>query len=581
MPSCSVIIAGYDTGSSVFAAVKSGLMQEGLAGVVVVDHGGTPDMLARLQQMALSEPKLNILAWHGKKGLASVYNLGVKSAVERYTSEYFAFLRPDCLLAPGALKACIDALEHAPGAMLAGGMVIDPDGSIQNPPDSKLSDQAVLEMPSLSSAYLMARAGDFHFFGGFDEGFAYHEVVNDLCRRARSGGKKLLYVKGARVTQVHDQVHDPLAPENPWNKTKDSMRYYTKHYRGRYFPGDAALMRVALRLRHVVQGTARPHVNAMLRRRQKLAYLRLKILASGWATLPETKKFAGKTVFVTGATSEMGLCVVRRLMAAGASVLALSRGEPIPFEHVQLRWIRDDLDNEACTLHGYYADMAVHCAPLHFLAKAVPMLKESGVTRLVAFSSALAAARIHTQDMQEWEYLKHLNESEQAAREACEEQGLALTIFRPSFIYGTGLDRGVTALYQWVMKRGFVPVYPPALGRCHPVHADDMAIAVVQVLENPITHGKQYNISGGEILTCREIIERVFALAKKPVRIVEWSLMPYMLDWAGRVFQNPNLKRELAYRMNENLLFFHDAAREDFAYHPRAFLSGGLNDVGG
>ena len=49
------------------------------------------------------------------------------------------------------------------------------------------------------------------------------------------------------------------------------------------------------------------------------------------------------------------------------------------------------------------------------------------------------------------------------------------------------------------------------------MHADDVAKACVSALfQNNVT-GQAYNLSGGETLSCREMVERIFtAMRKKP-----------------------------------------------------------------
>jgi len=579
MTSCSVIIAGYSAGPTVFAAIKSALCQDNLVEVILVDQGNSPDIVARLQQMALAEPRLRILTGSGDIGLAKAYNLGAKQV----SSEFYAFLRPDCLLSPEALTACITALAGIPSAMLAGCAVMNPDGSLQAPNNEKSAEttSGMREVESLSQAFLVIKAGDFKFFGGFDEGFIYYDVVKDFCKSARTAGKKLLYLPAVTVTHIHVLTRDALAPKEAWCRTKDAMRYCAKHKRGRYFPGDMLFMRIGLLLRHVLIGLFTKKESAEGDPHRSLPYRRLIILASGLATLQETKQFYGKTVFVTGATSELGLCVVRRLMAAGASVLALSRGDPIPFEHTQLRWIQDDFANPEIGLQGYYADMAVHCAPLSFLPLIMPVLKEAGVTQIVAFSSSLVSAKLLTNDAQEKEFLENLGKAEKTVEETAKEIGISSTILRYCMSYGVGLDQGITLVYRLIRRFGCVAIYPPALGRCHPVHVDDLGLAAVQALDKPVTFGKNYNLSGGEILTYREMLERMFALCGKRVRMFDWSLLPYFLDLAGRVLRNRRINRELAFRMNEHVLFFHDAAKQDFGFQPRAFLSGGIRDMEG
>jgi len=577
MTSCSVIIAGYDTGRLIFAAIKSALKQSNLAEVILVDHGNPPDILARLQQIALSEPKLKIIASMGEDTLGRVYNLGAKQA----TGGYLAFMRPDCLLSPEALTECIRALENTRGAMLAGCAVLNPDGSEQRISNDILPLPQVQEVHALSPVFLVTKATDYKFFGGFDDGYIFSGTVRDLFKIVRKAHRKIVLVPGVNVTQIHDYERDAIAPTSTWSDLRDTMRYYNKHYNGRYFPGDILFIRLGLVLRHIVLSPVRKWRQPKPDERKTVEYRRLMVLASGLAQFPESKQFYGKTIFVTGATSEIGLCVVRRLMAAGASVLALSRGDAIAFEHAQLRWIKDDLDNPNCSLHGYYADMVVHCAPLAFLPAAIAMLKEAGVTRIIAFSSALVSAKLLTKDQQEKAYLESLAKCEKTIENAAKDSNIEWTILRPSMVYGVGLDKGITWLYRLIRRWGFMSIYPPALGRCQPVHADDLAIAVVQAMDTKESFGKSYNLSGAEILTYREMLERLFALCHKPVRLFSWSLLPYFLDMAGRILGNRRINAELAYRMNEHMLFFHDAARNDFGFQPRTFLSGGIHDMEG
>ena len=94
---------------------------------------------------------------------------------------------------------------------------------------------------------------------------------------------------------------------------------------------------------------------------QTTAAKRLLILASGQVDLQKTNGYFGKTVLITGATGQVGLCVVRRMLAAGASVLAISRSDAIPYRHEQLRWIQGDLTDQNLYLQGCLADIAVHC----------------------------------------------------------------------------------------------------------------------------------------------------------------------------------------------------------------------------
>ena len=581
MESASVVIVAYHTGAILLATLKSVLRQSALTELILVDNGNPPDMVARLQQMALTQPRLKIITGHGNIGLAKARNLGAKRA----TGELLVFMHPDCLLPPGGLRACLAAFAGHSGLLLADCAVMDADGR-----ELAVSTPWLLrrlrkgDVPTVSPRCMCILAKDLGDLGGFDEGFFLQGADMDLCTRVQAAGGVVQRIPGVRLTRIYDLGGRTPYIDKQWLHTKGMMRYATKYFKGRYFPGDVRLMHAALLSQYFItvafEDVARwfgPKPDKL----KTMAYKRLAVLASGLAALTEHEDFKGKVVFVTGATSETGLCVVRRLMAGGAAVLALSRGDAIPFEHEQLRWIKDDLDNKECNLHGYYADIAVHCAPLGYLTPAMPMLKEAGVKRVIAFGSTAVFAKPTTRNSYQKELTDYLAAAEKAFEAAANEAGMDWTLLRPTMVYGVGLDRGVTLLYKIIRRLGFMPIYPPASGRCHPVHADDLALAVVQAVNEPKTYGKSYNLSGGEILTYRQILERLFGLCRKPVRIIGWPLLPAMLDLAGKVMRKPAINGDYVFHMNEDLLFFHEAAKKDFGFQPRAFLSGGIQDLEG
>jgi hypothetical protein len=77
------------------------------------------------------------------------------------------------------------------------------------------------------------------------------------------------------------------------------------------------------------------------------------------------------------------------------------------------------------------------------------------------------------------------------------------------------------------------------------------------------------------------MLAKIFAAYGKNPRIFASTMLPFILDIMGKIRKNKNLNGEIARRMNDDLVFFHDDAKKDFFYHPRAFLSGGTKDIEG
>jgi len=127
----------------------------------------------------------------------------------------------------------------------------------------------------------------------------------------------------------------------------------------------------------------------------------------------------------------------------------------------------------------------------------------------------------------------------------------------------------------------FLPVYPPALGKRQPVHVDDLGRAAVKLVHAKAAFGKGYNVSGSEVLSYRAMLERIFAVCGRKVRIEENTTLPFILDVVGWVLRKRHINGEIARRMNDDLMFFHDDAARDFGYQGRRFLSGGMKDIEG
>jgi len=49
----------------------------------------------------------------------------------------------------------------------------------------------------------------------------------------------------------------------------------------------------------------------------------------------------------------------------------------------------------------------------------------------------------------------------------------------------------------------------------------------------------------------------------------------------GKISRNKFTNGEIARRMNDDMVFFHDDAKRDFGFNPRGFLSGGIKDIDG
>jgi nucleoside-diphosphate-sugar epimerase len=147
------------------------------------------------------------------------------------------------------------------------------------------------------------------------------------------------------------------------------------------------------------------------------------------------------------------------------------------------------------------------------------------------------------------------------------------TILRPTLIYGFGQDKNVSEIARFIRRFGFFPLLGTAGGLRQPVHVHDVAKACLAAL-TVSTANRAYALSGGEVLTYRDMAERIFLALGRRLRIVTIPLwifrgavaavrcLPRYRHWSAA----------MAERMNRNLVFDHSDAEKDLGFTPRRFL---------
>jgi nucleoside-diphosphate-sugar epimerase len=152
-------------------------------------------------------------------------------------------------------------------------------------------------------------------------------------------------------------------------------------------------------------------------------------------------------------------------------------------------------------------------------------------------------------------------------------------VLRPTLIYGLGFDQNVCSIVRFIKGFRFFPIAEEGIGLRQPVHADDLALAVLNLLDKPTSYGKCFNLCGGEQITYRQMVGRIFDALGRKRRIPVIKHLPLFLDLYSALLRKPDINGEIARRMNNDLIFDDSEARESFAYHPRPFLSAGINDL--
>ena len=281
-------------------------------------------------------------------------------------------------------------------------------------------------------------------------------------------------------------------------------------------------------------------------------------------------------VGVIGASSMVGQDVIARLLASGCDVAAFTRK---PVEHlaqtaVSWRVLTSANNGVAAKLVSNW----ICLCPIWAVAEHFELIKNSGARRIVALSSTSRFTKTvdaGSKDTHENALAKRLEEGERVLSSWAERNGVEWVILRPTLIYDLVRDKNLSQIAAFIRRYGFFPLLGKAKGRRQPVHVSEVAAAVFSAMTASNAANKDYNISGGETMTYREMVERIFAWLGREPRFIQVPMTGFAIAIAvTRIFPRyRHLSGAMVQRMNQDLVFDHVKAKRDFGYFPNNFLA--------
>ena len=196
-------------------------------------------------------------------GFASACNTGLRVA----KAPFLLFLNPDCVINPDALANLLAAMDADKRAGMAGGLLLNSDGSeqaggrraIPTPWRSfvrafgltrfasrwprlffdfhlhkqPLPDHAI-EVEAISGACMLVRRDVMEEVGEWDDSYFLHCEDLDWCMRFREKGYKILFVPSAKITHALGVCGKGIPYFVEWHKHKGMLRFYRKFFQKKY-----------------------------------------------------------------------------------------------------------------------------------------------------------------------------------------------------------------------------------------------------------------------------------------------------------------------------------------------------------
>ena len=311
-------------------------------------------------------------------------------------------------------------------------------------------------------------------------------------------------------------------------------------------------------------------------------------------------------VLVTGASGFTGGHLARYLAARGHTVRALvrdaSRAGQLQRDGIEL--VTGDLrDRDSLRRAVQGIDLVYHIAAI-YRAAGVPArdyqaINAEAVAALVEEASAANARRlVHCSTVGVHGDVERPPASEDAplrpgdvyqttkldgerlAREASERTGLAVTVARPTGIYGPG-DRRLLKLFRGVARGRWVTLGPGEI-YYHLTYVDDLVEGFRLCGEVPQAAGRTYILAGPEVTTLNELVARIAAEAG--VRPPRFHLPVWPFWLAGAVCEaacvplriEPPIYRRRVDFFTKSRAFDIARARRELGYAPAVGLGEGI-----
>ena len=267
------------------------------------------------------------------------------------------------------------------------------------------------------------------------------------------------------------------------------------------------------------------------------------------------------TILVFGGSSQIGHFLLPRLLECGESIISLSR-QPRP-EQAGVTWLHGQLPDQVPALPALSA--IISFGPLQPFADWLAATPLEGAPRVIATSSMSAETKRDSAVPAERAISQLLRDGESALAAACARHGCAWTVLRPTLIYGAGLDKSLTPIARRARRLRVFPL-PGGHGLRQPVHADDIAQAVVAALACPAVAGRILPIGGGERLSFVEMFRRV--RRSQPCATLPLPLPGGLLRACASAL--PRLRGPLN-RLDTDLIADNSELQYLLGIHPRAF----------
>ncbi len=294
-------------------------------------------------------------------------------------------------------------------------------------------------------------------------------------------------------------------------------------------------------------------------------------------------------ILVTGAAGYVGNNLVRRLVAAGHPVRAMVRQRDKA--EARLADVRDQVgivtgdvtqpETLAAAMQGVEAVIHLVAVAIESGSATYTRINTQGTINVVDAAQAAGVRRFinMSQNGARSDSPYPFLASKGKAQDYVAASGLDWTALRPSVIFGPQ-DEFANVQARLIKLTPLVfPIVGDGSAKFQPVWVGDVVEALARSLDHADAAGQEYALGGPEVLTYRQIVERVLAAlgTRRLLVNVPVPLLRPVVKLMEVALPNPPVTTTLLNMLDEENTVAHNALVEVFGIEPRAFTPENLD----
>ena len=587
-----VVIVNFNSGSYLQVCLRSLCRTRFPLDIVIVDNNSTDGSTDFYKKLFDKTHNLKLIKNEDNRGFAVAVNQGALALKNRYIT----LLNPDCLVFPTTLPNLMRALSSNRDAAIAGALVFNEDGSEQRgcrrrEPTLKRSmvtsiglgsrleginmskepiRGSIQEVDAVSGAAMMVRREHFERIGGMDEGYFLHCEDLDICRKARNSGLKVLFC--ANAIAIHRQGASTGVSSARVEKHKHAgMIRYNKIHHSKGESRWQLLLVNGLVQGHYLFGRIQNLCMETIRK-----WPRVKDKNHNRGNNPAKTERLTDTrhpmVLITGGKSDVGDYLIEQLSESSFKCVAVARSNT-PSDNSAVQWLNLEFFTKVRPEDFGEIDTWINLAPIWTTRTLFKVFGKFNPKKIIALSSTSITGKAESEGKNDQEVVEKLSEGESWVKKFSDVEGRTATIIRPTLIYGGPRNQNINFIQSFVRTLRFFPIIGNGQAKRQPVHAEDVATTCRLLLNSGMKESKVYTIAGGEVLTYRQMVSRVFEISGIKERILSVPLgvvriAIQMVNWIpGLRFLDP----EMASRMEKDLVHSNSELQSALSVTPRPF----------